>query len=475
MKKSIFSILMALAFVILLASCESEKEPHVHVFSDWQYTEATYQSNGKGIRTCQCGEKIEIESKMLSDEGSINNTMKSYIDLLIEKTDGYIPSWNKESFKGKWNYIDGVFLNAIVNLYRKTNDNKYKEFFLNYIDYYINEDGKFIDPRTNEELFTTTELDSICESKILFDAYEFTNDKRYLEAIEYTNNVLLSQNKVIGSEYNYEHKKSYPNQIWLDGMYMYVPFYARYGILSEDSSVFSNITGAYKYIRQNMFNEEYKLYYHGFDSTKKIFWSDDNTGCSKSFWSRSQGWYIASLADVLEYFPDGNDKDYLISLLKEAIDGIIKYKDPLTNMLYQITNMDRDYKVLVPKAYLQSLSNKRGFDGVKYIDTEIDNYVETSSSSLIAYSIMKASRMGYINESYYEIGKKMFEGTYANSLKNNNGNIELGNICITAGLGPDNKRYRDGTHEYYLAEPVGTNDAKGVGPFILAYLEYINR
>ena len=112
---------------------------------------------------------------------------------------------------------------------------------------------------------------------------------------------------------------------------------------------------------------------------------------------------------------------------------------------------------------------------MKYIDTEIDNYVETSSSSLIAYSIMKASRMGYINESYYEIGKKMFEGTYANSLKNNNGNIELGNICITAGLGPDNKRYRDGTHEYYLAEPVGTNDAKGVGPFILAYLEYINR
>lgn len=89
---------------------------------------------------------------------------------------------------------------------------------------------------------------------------------------------------------------------------------------------------------------------------------------------------------------------------------------------------------------------------------------------MIAYTLLKGSRLGYLSGDYYSKGIEVFEGIYKHSFKNNS----LNDICITAGLGPNSKQYRDGNLAYYLAEPVGSNDAKGVGPFIMAYLEYSN-
>ena len=238
----------------------------------------------------------------------ISVTMTNYINDLIENTPSYIPAWNKESFKGRWNYIDGVFLNSIVNLYYDLKDediieaNKYKDFFINYINYYIDENGNFINPQTKKYSYNENELDSVCESKILFDAYELTNDNRYLKAIEHTYNCLNNMDIVDNSNNNFSHKSSYLDQIWLDGMYMYGPFYARYAAKNNNQQMFDTLKGQYEFIRNKMFDEEKKLYYHGYSSTG-IFWSDNVEGCSKSHWLRSSGWFIVSLVDVLEYFP----------------------------------------------------------------------------------------------------------------------------------------------------------------------------
>ena len=215
-----------------------------------------------------------------------------------------------------------------------------------------------------------------------------------------------------------------------------------------------------------MFNENIGLYYHGHDTTKSIFWADENTGNSGSFWLRSMGWFLVSLVDILEYFPKGNDKEYLTGLLKEGIDGIIKYLDEEDYMFYQLINLG-DIEVNVRSKYLEALKNTKYMVDGKYVNTKISNYLESSGSSMIAYCLLKGSRLGIYN--YDELGKQVFEGIYKHSFKNN----ELNDICITAGLGPENRTYRDGSISYYLAEPVGKNDAKGVGPFIMAYLEYI--
>ncbi len=403
------------------------------------------------------------------EKKAIEESMNEYVDSLISSTTSYIPSWNKEGFKGRWNYIDGVFLNSIVSLYEQTNNEEYKDFLINYIDYYIDDNGVFIHPKTKEPNYKTGELDSVCCSRILFDAYEYTNDSRYEKAIKNTYNELLMIPKAEGTN-NFWHKTSYQNQIWLDGMYMYAPFYARYAknyvMDDNDINVFGLLKDQYEYIRNNMFNEELGLYYHGHDSTKTIFWADKKTGNSSSFWLRSIGWYLVSLVDVLEYFPEGNDKVYLTELLKEGIDGVLKYIDKDSKMFYQLVNL-KNIEVNVKSTYLEALKNTKYMVDGKYVDTKISNYLESSGSSMIAYCLLKGSRLGIYD--YKKLGKQIFEGIYNHSFKNN----KLNDICITAGLGPEQNKHRDGSSAYYLAEPVGKNDAKGVGPFIMAYLEYI--
>ncbi|MDE7161623.1 MAG: glycoside hydrolase family 88 protein, partial [Anaeroplasmataceae bacterium] len=390
------------------------------------------------------------------------DNLTSYIDSLMERTIDYVPAWNQEGFKGRWNYIDGVFLNSIVNLYTGTNDKRYKEFFLNYINGYINADGEFVNLQKKEQSgYTSGELDTVCESRILFDAFDMTSDNRYLTALDYTYQELGKMPLASGTQ-NYSHKVSYPNQIWLDGMYMYVPFLARYALLKDKPEIFDTIKTQYEYIRNHMFDEEKKLYYHGHDTTKSVFWADKETGNSKSFWLRSNGWLIVSLVDVLEYYPAGENKEYLKGLLKEALEGILQYQDEDSKLFFQLVDLGKT-AVIVPYEYLKSLKN------TSYTkDSVIKNYLESSGSSMIAYSLMKAARLGYISSEYQQIGNDIFEGIYGYSYKN--GSLE--NICITAGLGPENNAYRDGTAEYYLAEPVGKDDAKGVGPFLMAFLEY---
>ncbi|MBQ9124785.1 MAG: glycoside hydrolase family 88 protein [Acholeplasmatales bacterium] len=393
--------------------------------------------------------------------------MINYINNLIEKTESYIPAWNQENFKGRWNYIDGVFLNAIVNLYKNTGDEKYKNFFINYINYYITSEGVFVNPKTGEPTgFRGGELDSICESRILFDAYEMTNDNRYLVAIETTYKELLNVPKTINC-INYSHKVTYPNQIWLDGMYMYVPFYTRYAIKNRMDEVFDEITKAYKYIRDNVFDEKKKLYYHCHDVSKSIFWADKETGNSSSFWIRACGWFIVSLVDVIEYFPNGDNQDYLKGLLKEALEGIIQYQNTDYKMFYQVVDKG-PVSISVKKEYLKKINNREYLLNETYEDRVVSNYLESSGSSMIAYSLMKAARLGYIDSDYAQMGAEVYESIYKYNYKD----LTLNNICISAGLGPEDKEYRDGSLEYYLAEKVGSNDAKGIGPFIMAYIEY---
>lgn len=393
------------------------------------------------------------------DKATIASSLNSYINNLMSTTKSYIPSWNKEGFKGRWNYIDGVFLNSIVNLYNETNNIHYKDFFLNYIDYYIDEAGNFINPVDLSNGFRATELDSICESRILFDAYEMTNNTKYINAIETTYSALMAMPKCQNTD-NFWHKTSYENQIWLDGMYMYAPFLARYAKMNENDEAFNLIKKQYEYIRNNMFDENKKLYYHGHDTTKSIFWADSLTGNSQNFWLRSNGWFIVSIVDVLEYFPEGSNREYLKEILNEAILGLLKYQDETTNLFFQLIDKEAT-AYYIDSSYLNSLKNTSQ-------NTIYKNYIESSGSAMIAYTLLKAARLGYIDISYKDIGKAIFEGLYDYSFKNNC----LNNICITAGLGPNNKKYRDGSIAYYLAEPVGSDDAKGVGPFLMAYIEW---
>lgn len=364
-----------------------------------------------------------------------------YIDRLISDTKPEAPIWNIENIRqGKpaaWNYIDGCMMTSLYSIYKQTGDKKYLDFIDEFVDYYVFEDGSIRGYKLE-----TYNLDNLNEGRILFDLYKETGKEKYAKAIELLYRQIKEQPR---TEYgNFWHKAIYPNQVWLDGIYMSEVFYTRY-VTERGNGDYSEIIKQFKGVFEHMYDKEKRLYYHGWDASKKAFWADKETGLSKNFWLRSIGWYTVGLIDVLSYLPESavEEKKILGEIFKTTIEGLESYIDPQTDMFWQVPN---------------------------YIGRE-GNYPETSGSSMISYAMMKGARLGYVDKRFAEVGKRVFEGIGNRYLTETDGKLNLGGICLVAGLGPEDKRNRDGSYEYYISEPVVENDAKGTGPYVMAYTE----
>lgn len=363
-----------------------------------------------------------------------------YIDRLIEETKPEAPIWNIENIRlGKqpaWNYIDGCMMTSLYSIYKQSGDKKYLDFIDKFVDYYVFEDGSIRGYKLD-----TYNLDNLNEGRILFDLYEETGKQKYAKAIDLLYSQIVAQPR---TEYgNFWHKAIYPNQVWLDGIYMSEVFYTRSQVYKNGS--FDEIIKQFKSIYDHMYDKEKRLYYHGWDCSKQAFWADKTTGLSKNFWLRSIGWYTVGLIDVISYLPESatQERQTLGAILRDTIEGLEQYIDPKTDMFWQVVN---------------------------YVGRE-GNYAETSGSSMIAYAMMKGARLGILDKRFAKVGERVFNGICKKYLKETDGKLNLGGICLVAGLGPENNRRRDGTYEYYISEPVVENDAKGTGPFVMAYTE----
>lgn len=368
-------------------------------------------------------------------------SLDDYIDKLLTSAPDN-PLWNIEAILGgkqpHWNYIDGCMINSLYELYKTTTEKKYIDFIKYYVDYYVFEDGT-IRGYTPKKYST----DDVCESRILFDLYNETKDEKFLKAIELTYSQVKNQPRT--STGNFWHKLIYPNQIWLDGLYMIQPFYVRYQTVMGNKD-YADTISQFKNVRKLMFNEEDKLYYHGYDDSKQMFWANKETGLSQNYWLRSIGWFLVGLVDCLDYMDEQMYDEFnsLKEIFKEAIDGILQYQDKPSKMFWQVPN----------------------FPGRER------NYLETSGSSMIAYAILKGARLEILPERYRQIGVDIFNGIISTQLTiKEDGDLNLANICLVAGLGPENNLRRDGSYDYYVSEPIVENDAKGVGPLIMAYTE----
>lgn len=364
-----------------------------------------------------------------------------YIDRLIEDTTPDAPIWNIENIRlGKpahWNYIDGCMMTSLYTIYKQSGDKKYLAFIDSFIDYYVFEDGS-----VRGYKLEAYNLDNLNEGRILFDLYKETGKEKYRKAIDLLFRQIKEQPR---TEYgNFWHKAIYPDQVWLDGMYMSEVFYTRY-VAEIGGGDFSEIVKHFKSVFDHMYDRDKRLYYHGWDCSKKSFWADKRTGLSKNFWLRSIGWYCVALTDVLSYLPESakDAKEQLGGIFKTTIEGLEQYIDPETNMFWQVVD-------------------QIGREG---------NYAETSGSAMISYAMMKGARLGYLDGRFAKIGENVFNGICDKYLKETDGKLNLGGICLVAGLGPENNPRRDGSYEYYISEPVVENDAKGTGPFVMAYTE----
>ncbi|MCD8372767.1 MAG: glycoside hydrolase family 88 protein [Clostridia bacterium] len=364
-----------------------------------------------------------------------------YIDRLIEDTTPDAPIWNIENIKhGKkpaWNYIDGCMMTSLYTIYKQTGNKKYIDFIDKFVDYYVFEDGSI----RGYEL-ETYNLDNLNEGRVLFDLHKETGKEKYNKAISLLHKQIEGQPRT-GSG-NFWHKLIYPNQVWLDGLYMAQVFYTRYETEVNGGKNYADIVKQFKSVYDNMYDKEKKLYYHGWDYSKTAFWADKETGLSKSFWLRSVGWYTVGLVDAISYFEGADElKSQLIDIFKDTIEGLEQYIDKDKHMFYQVVDQG-------------------GREG---------NYLETSGSAMISYAMMKGARLGFVDKRFAKIGESVFNGICSEYLTETDGKLNLGGICLVAGLGPENNPRRNGTFEYYISEPVVENDAKGTGPFVMAYTE----
>lgn len=346
---------------------------------------------------------------------------------------------NEKWFFLRWHYIESCILKAYLDNYERAGKEEDYNFVKSFIDRLYDKDGNI--PEIDVNYYS---IDQIRMASILFPLYKKEKDEKYKRVLDLIFEQLKTYPRTKSG--NFWHKTNYPNQIWMDGLYMGQPFYVQYIKEFVDKKDYSDSLNQFENVRKYLYCEKNHLYYHAYDESKEMFWCDKETGLSPNVWGRAVGWFVMALVDVLEILEgEQADSERLKELLKETIDGMIPYQHS-TGMWYQVVDK----------------GDKEG------------NYLETSGTSMMAYAILKGVRLGYLPKEYAEYGKKAFDGTVERCLREENGEVLLGKICKSAGLGkhPDTGVVRDGSFEYYAhGEAIVDNNGHGVAPFLMAYNE----
>ncbi|UFH53383.1 glycoside hydrolase family 88 protein [Spirosoma sp. KNUC1025] len=337
-----------------------------------------------------------------------------------------------------WDYEMGLLLHAIEQVWYRTGDARYFRYIQKSMDHLVNEDGSI---KTYE--LDKYNIDFITPGRSLLMLYQQTlpNKEKYRKAADLLRKQLAEQPRT--KEGGFWHKKIYPNQMWLDGLYMGEPFYAEYTRLFENGKRFDDIINQFVWMEKNARDIKTGLLFHGWDESREQKWANPQTGKSPNFWSRAMGWYAMALVDVLDYVPATHPRqNELVTILQRFMPAVVKYQDPASGCWYQITD-------------------RMGDKG---------NYLEASGTSMFVYALAKGARLGYLPASMLTVARKGYDGMLKHFISTDEaGLIHLEKTVQVGGLGGN--PYRDGSYEYYLSEKIRQDDLKGVGPFILASIE----
>lgn len=362
--------------------------------------------------------------------------------MLLSEMNRFPESWMLDFSKSpKWTYPAAIVLDGAEQIYAKTGKKEYYDYISSFGEKLVKEDGTIVSYDLEKY-----NIDLLNSGNVLLYLYEKEKKEKYLKALQTLRLQIDGQPRT--SEGSFWHKKIYPNQVWLDGLYMGMPFYTHY---TKDFTKGTDATKAYDDIvmqfdsvQKNLLDKKTGLLYHAWDESKEQAWADKQTGLSPNFWGRAMGWYGMAMVDVLDYLPkDHPGRARIISYIKSFSDAVIKYQDKKSGLWYQVLD--------------KPLAN--------------GNYEEATASAMFVYTMIKSVNKGYLPKSYKAAAKKGYDGIIKDLITvDETGVVNLNKCCAVAGLG--GKPYRDGSYEYYVNEQIRSNDAKGTGPFILASLEF---
>lgn len=392
------------------------------------------------ITSCKSTPKQDIQVKETS-ETTISETLKWSERMILSEIVRF-PQASLLDFRTKpgWSYTNGLVLSAAARVYEKTNNQKIYDYIYSYADEMIDSVGGI-----NTYKLSNQNLDMIKSGDVLLYLYPKTKEERFLKAMELLDSQMETQPTT--SDGGYWHKKRYPFQMWLDGLYMAEPFHARYARdyvqdEAKTQKIYDDVVLQFDLIQKHSRDEKSGLLYHGWDESREQRWANNETGNSKHFWSRGMGWYSMALVDVLDFLPENHPgRERIILYLNQLAEAITKVQHE-SGLWYQVLDQgDRE-----------------------------GNYLEATGTSMFTYAFAKGANKGYLPTKYLKIAEKSFEGIISNLISiEEDGVVNINKCCSVAGLGGN--PYRDGSYEYYINEPIRSNDPKGTGPFIMAALE----
>src|SRR5574344_1426056 len=343
--------------------------------------------------------------------------------------------------KPRWSYVMGIELESFLDVYLKYGNKN----ILKYIEAYPE---KMIDNKGDIQTYNIKDynLDQVRTGRFILRINELEHQKKNDIAIKTLFSQLKKQPRT--DEGVWWHKNIYKEQVWLDGIYMGLPFYTMAApmMTKKPEKIYDDALNQIMRTAARTYDAKTGLYRHAWDESHSIFWADKETGLSQHTWGRAEGWMTMAIIELLDVIPENyNHRNELITLLNKVLTGVIKYQDAKSGLWYQVMDVG---------------NSKSG------------NYLEATCSSMFTYALLKGYRKGFLSEQFKEAGIKGFKGIIDNFIKiNTDSTISLTQCCSVAGLGPETNKRRDGSFEYYISEPIRENDAKGVGPFIWAALE----
>lgn len=337
----------------------------------------------------------------------------------------------------RWDYEQGLMLKALERVWERSGDARYFTYIQKDLDQFVQKDGSIrtykADDYTLDNLATGPAL-------LLLSQISVPNSEKYRLAAANLRKQLAGQPRT--KEGGFWHKKVYPNQMWLDGLYMAEPFYAEYSTLTGDATGLDDVAKQFALIEKHLVDPKTGLLRHGYDESREQKWADKATGQSPNAWDRAIGWYAMALVDVLDYLPASSPhRAGLVRDLQRLAPVLAKYQDAQTGTWSLVMGHE----------------------------TEKGNYAEASGSSMFVYALAKGVRLGYLDKKYAAVAHKGYDGLLKTFVATENGALALNGTVSVGGLG--GTPYRDGSFQYYLSEPLRKNDLKGVGPFILASVE----
>jgi unsaturated rhamnogalacturonyl hydrolase len=341
--------------------------------------------------------------------------------------------WTPQTLGG-FNYTQGMVAEGLCLIGARAGRPDDVAFAQAWLDRFVGTDGTLDPKEYPPKLYS---LDRVRPGPALLLTYERTGDERYRKAMKELIHQLEEQPRT--SEGGYWHRSTYPNQMWLDGIYMADVFAVRYGAKFGEPKLFDEAVHQITLIHRHTHDPRTGLYFHGWDETKTRPWADKVTGTSPEIWARAVGWYAMAMVDVLDALPTGHPgRAQVLPLFRDLCAALLKVQDRDTAGWYQI--MD---KPTGPK-----------------------NYIESSCSLMFAYAFLRGAQGGWLPPEYREHGRRALRGMLNHKIDvKSDGTMDIRDTVIVGPLGGSG-----GFYDSYMKDRIVTNDQKAIGTFMFLSL-----